>query len=187
MACLCVSQEESLADLIRRAAGKSGFLLFMAGAVAFSLALFWACYNLDNKYTAGGPQPERGVLVLSEAQLEKHPVVFLVHGWEIYRDRLLAPEDFAAGTGGLSPDEFVFIGQYGGFEAGNPERSPHGSATYRLTIGIPSEPAAYTLELPEIYSAYTLYINGVKAHQFGEPNPAHYRPETGMTSVSFLA
>jgi len=187
MVCLHVSQKESLTGLMRRTAGKSGFLLFMAGAVIFSLALFWACYNLDNKYTAGGPQPERGVLVLSEAQLEKYPVVFLVHGWEIHRDRLLAPEDFSLSAGGVSPDEFVFIGQYGGFEGSNPKRSPHGSATYRLSIDIPSEPAAYTLELPEIYSAYTLYINGVKAQQFGEPNPAHYRPETGMTSVSFLA
>jgi hypothetical protein len=43
------------------------------------------------------------------------------------------------------------------------------------------------LELPEIYSAYTLYINGVKAEQFGDPDPGSYRPETGNASVSFLA
>ena len=154
----------------------------MAGAVVFSVILFLACYASDNKYTADGPQAKQGLLVLDEAMLEEHPVVFLIQGWEIYRDMLLAPEDFAEGANNLTPDEFVFIGQYGGFEGSSPGRSPHGSATYRLTIVLPSEPFAYTLELPEIYSAYTLYINGVKAQQFGDPDPEHFRAETAITS-----
>jgi len=156
----------------------------MAGVIVFAVTLFLLCYSFDNKYTASGPQSENGMLTLDESALREYPVVFLTHGWEIYRDKLLAPEDFATGP---SPDEYVFIGQYGGFEGRDIRRSPHGSATYRLNIAIPPAPAAYTLELPEIYSAYTLYINGVKAEQFGDPNTADYYAETGNASVSFLA
>jgi len=156
----------------------------VAGVIVLSVTLFWLCYSYDNKYTAGGPQPANGLLTLNENTLTKYPVVFLTHGWEIYRDRLLSPEDFAQSVG---PDEYVFIGQYGGFEGSDASRGPHGSATYRLNIIIPPKPAAYTLELPEIYSAYTLFINGVKAEQFGDPYPGSYRPETGASAVSFLA
>ena len=164
--------------------GRNRILLLMAGVIVLSVTLFWLSYTFDNKYTASGPQPSTGLLTLTEATLKEYPVVFLTQGWEIHRDRLLAPYDFAQG---LRPDEYVYIGQYGGFEGSDVGRSPHGSATYRLNINIPSNPAAYTLELPEIYSTYKLFINGVKAEQFGDPDPANYRPETGNSSVSFLA
>ena len=169
---------------MKQAGGRNRILLFIAGVIVFSVTLFYVCYLFDNKYTANDPLPENGLLTLDEQSLSEHPVVFLTHGWEIYRDRLLAPTDFATG---LRPDEYVYLGQYGGFEGSDVRRSPHGSATYRLNITIPSVPAAYTLELPEIYSAYTLYINGVNAEQFGDPDPAGYRPETGNSSASFLA
>jgi len=167
-----------------RFTGRAVFALFMAGVIVFSVALFFLCYRFDNKYTASGPVAYNGMLALDEQTLDEFPVIFLTHGWEIYRDRLLSPEAFAAES---RPDEYVFIGQYGGFEGSDPRRSPHGSATYRLSIIIPPEPAAYTLELPEVYSAYTLYINGVLAAQFGDPDPGSYRPKTGNSAVSFLA
>jgi len=164
--------------------GRNLILLLMAGVIVFSVTLFWLCYTFDNKYTASGPQPENGLLMLGNDTLEKHPVVFLTNGWEIHRGKLLTPDDFAEE---LRPDEYVYIGQYGGFEGSDAGRSPHGSATYRINIIIPSTPAAYALELPEIYSAYTLYINGVKVEQFGNPDPANYRPQTGNSIISFLA
>ena len=38
--------------------------------------------------------------------------------------------------------------------------TPHGCGTYALTLDLPETPAQYGLELPEIYSAYRLYLNG---------------------------
>ena len=164
--------------------GKGIFMLFMLCVIVFSVALFLLSYRFDNKYTRPGPQPENGLLMLDDETINDHPLVFLIQGWEFFRGRLLSPEDFMVYQ---QPDEHVYIGQYGGFEGGNPERSPHGSATYRLNILIPEDPATYTLELPEIFSAYILYINGVKAEQFGNPDPVSYHPQTGISSVSFLA
>ena len=152
--------------------------------------LFYFCWHNDNKYTAPGVQPVGGVLILDSDELARNPVIWLVRDWEIYRDRLLSPEDFY-GEGVLPvPDEFIFIGQYGGFEKyvnGILTHSPHGSATYRLTIELPPELRSYTLELPEIYSAHRLYINGLLVSEMGNPDPKHYRPQTGSSSVTVQA
>jgi hypothetical protein len=142
-------------------------------------------YSFDNKYTAAGPQAQDGLLLLGEETLAEHPVIFLVDGWEYYGGRLLRAQDFSSGQ--PKPDEIIYIGQYGGFEAGHLSASPHGSASYRLTIHIPEEPQSYTLELPEIFSAYRLYIDGEQAAVMGTPESADYRPETGNRTVTFKA
>ncbi|MDL2233700.1 GHKL domain-containing protein [Ruminococcaceae bacterium OttesenSCG-928-L11] len=159
-------------------------MLLTVTALASS-CLFLLCYRYDSKYTVPGPQPVQGVLHLSGEDLQRSPVLFLLNDWEIYRDTLLAPADFAHNP--PTPDEFTFIGQYKGFEGGDRSRSPHGSATYRLRIALPPEMDSYTLELPEIYSAYTLYLNGRQLVQMGDPNPASYRAQTGNRSVSLQA
>ena len=169
-----------------RSGSKSYFLLFITGVIAFSVTLFSLCFFFDNKYKAEGPQGRDGLIDWSGNELQGNSVTFLTYGWEIYRGRLLAPEEIS----GNRPDEIIFIGQYGGFE-GALKSSPHGCATYRLNIDLPPEPAAYTLELPEIYSAYRLYINGVLAEQFGKPvdipHLEQYHPQTGNATVSFIA
>jgi len=169
---------------MKRFSGRNLLILIMSGVIVFSVALFSLCFLFDNKYTVKGPQAENGILSLETGALSENPVIFLTQGWEIYRGALLKPSDFSTLR---NPDEIIYIGQYGGFEGSGPGGSPHGSATYRMNITIPSEPAAYMLELPEIYSAYTLYINGVKAESFGNPDPDSYFPRTGNSSVSFLA
>ena len=167
------------AKIDKKKAARLGLLL--VGAAVCSAALFYFCYQFDNKYTQRGKQAVDGVLSLSAQDLENRPVMHLTEGWEIYRDRLLAPEDFSSGH--ISPDEIVFIGEYGGFE-GNVEdgvqRSPHGSATYRLNILLPHEPAFYELELPEVFSAYRCYINGALVSAMGEVGSSeNYRAKTG--------
>jgi len=115
--------------------------------------------------------------------LRERPVVYLTTGWEIYRDKLLVPEDFASDL--FLPDEYVFIGQYGGFESkAGSGRGPHGSATYRLHVTLPLGTRSYTLELPEIYSAYRLYINGELMAGLGEPDKENYRAETGNAKLT---
>jgi len=160
----------------------------LLSVLLISSVLFFICYQYDNKYTAKGPQALAGVLMLDSEKLEQWPVIYLVRDWEIYRGRLLEPEDFVNAP--IFPDELVFIGQYGGFEGhidSGARRSPHGSATYRLTIALPPEKRSYTLELPEIYSAYKLYINGELMTQMGEISPDNYRPQTGNGAVTVQA
>jgi len=159
---------------------------FITLAAVFLLAVF-AClllYQYDNKYTSPGPKGANGILVLSEQDMEQHPVLFLTEGWAYYGGRLLTPADF---VGAPTPDEYIFIGQYGGFDAGDLSAPPHGSATYRLTITVPDELASYLLELPEIFSAYRAYGNGKLVQTMGDPDPASYRPKTGNRTVNIDA
>ena len=165
--------------------GKARLALLLTMTAALSVFGFMTLYLHDNKYTADAPVAWQGELELSEHTLAEQPVVFLVEGWEYYGGRLLAPSDFTASPPG--PDAYIYIGQYGGLEAGNYSASPHGSATYRMRIHLPDEPRVYTLEMPEIFSAYRLYLNGTEAAAAGEPDREHYRAETSNRAVSAFA
>jgi len=166
--------------------------VILTATVLIAAAAFWACYQYDNKYTADGSQPLAGVLILDDDALKRQSFVYLIRDWEIYRGRLLKPDDFQANA--PAPDEIVFIGQYGGFEGhaggntfGGISRNPHGSASYRLNIFLPSDIRSYTLELPEIYSAYKLYINGTLMAEMGQTDAVNYRALTGNRFVTVQA
>jgi hypothetical protein len=159
-------------------------MLKVALTFALTAAFFLMVYQYDNKYTFQGPQARDGILVLDSDSLAAYPILFFVDGWEYYGGRLLTPGDFTANP--PIPDQYMFIGRFGGFEKWN-GGNPHGSASYRLNIRIPEEPAVYLLELPEIFSAYRLYLNGKLAVQMGEPEPEKYRFQTGNRSVSVEA
>jgi hypothetical protein len=157
--------------------------LVLAAACLLAVLCCLAAYEWDNKYTAAEPRGNAGVLVLTEQDLASHPVVPLVSGWEYYADKLLAPGDVV----GATPDATVFIGEYGGFDAGGRSASPHGSATYRLVIELPEHRAQYLLELPEIFSAYRAWVNSELVAEMGDPYPQTYRPETKTRTVQFDA
>ena len=158
-------------------------VLILATA-ACSAALFLLCWHTDNKYTMSGPRAAGGVLFLSEQDLWDNRFIYLTAGWEIYRGMLLEPEDFAYSP--PEPDEIVFIGQYGGLEGrSGSDNHPHGSATYRLNISLPNETESYMLELPEIYSAYRLYVDGELITGMGVPDMDGYRAETGNSKAVF--
>ena len=156
--------------------------------IVVSLTVFgclWL-YLFDNKYTADSPQAGEGLLILNDTLLNDYPVLFLTEGWEYYSGYLLTPEDFGS-DGAPAPDSYIYIGQYGGFDMDIPGASPHGSASYRLRILLPDTPGEFLLELPEIFSAYRLYLNGEPTVAMGDPDPAVYRPETGNKTVSIKA
>jgi hypothetical protein len=131
-------------------------------------------------------------------------LLFLVHGWEIYRGQLLTPRDFAAGSAAVAPTPsgIISIGDPAAFEGADAFGNIHGNASYRLVLDLPPEPAAYAIALPEIFSACRVWINGVEVAAFGTlagsasqvrqekrppvSSPA-YQPQTGEALVSFLA
>lgn len=153
-----------------------------------SVGVFGLCNRYDNKYAVKTPQASNGILVLNEDNLDENPVNYLIYGWEIYRDRIMLPADFE--TGENIPDEYVFIGQYGGFEGSaalGENRSPHGCATYRMNIVLPDQPQVYSLDLPEVFSAYKLYINGRLMKEIGSIDYETYYPKTDIDIISFEA
>ena len=56
-----------------------------------------------------------------------------------------------------------------------------------LTLLLPETERIYALELPEIYSAYRLYVNDTLVAQMGDPDEETYTPRTKIETVTFQA
>ncbi|QNM05323.1 GHKL domain-containing protein [Qiania dongpingensis] len=121
-----------------------------AALLIFSLLLALA-YRADNKYTAGPPYGENGVFAFSESDLGRP--LFLIDGW-------------------LLDGQEVFIGQYSNFSYLSERNSPFGTGTYTLTLRYEGAPRILLLEIPTIFTQYTLYINGVPAVTDGDGTQA---------------
>lgn len=155
--------------------------------ISFLFFLFlYGCYRYDNKYTSSGPQPVSGLLILSEEELEQYPYFILTQQWQYYPDVLLSPDDFSAGS---SPAYMRYhnIGRRNNLSFGKNTDQTQGSATYRLLLSLPESPRVYSLALPEIFSAYRLYINGELMLEMGSADPESYVPETGQRTIDFTA
>ena len=161
-------------------------MLALVLTLAVSSAFFILLYTCDNKYTHEGVQPANGLMDLTAQELEQVPVHYLIRDWIFYPGALLGPEDFADG----SPDRYSVytdIGEHVLLDNLGAENRPHGSGTYVMHLRLPPGRAVYALELPEIFSAYRLYINGFFYAHMGDPDPAHYEPRTQRRQVSFEA
>ena len=55
------------------------------------IPVFLGLYQFNNKYSQNTIQAANGILALSEEELQKSPVRFLVSGWAFYPDALLTP------------------------------------------------------------------------------------------------
>ena len=157
-------------------------ILAVVSVCALTVSTCILLYSYDNKYTVPGPFGRNGILTLGKTDIRGYTV--LAHGWAVYGGMLLTPEDFQTGAA-PQPDMYISIGQLGGFE--RLTGSPHGSATYRLTIGIPEERRSYTLAIPEIFSSCRVYINGREMLALGETDPENFRFETGNAAITFDA
>ncbi len=150
--------------------------------VALSSALFLALYHFDNKYTKAAPQAINGALYVSEADWTNTPIRYLRNGWRFYADCLLTPETLKQQGDNY---QYLSIGEHSNFAMGDSRRSPHGSASYALTLYLPEEEHTYAMELPEIYSAYRFYVNDKLKLQMGKPDTADYQDQTQCRVITF--
>lgn len=158
----------------------SSILIILAIASLFCIGL--NCFN--NKYTANDIQPTGGQIKLSEENLNF--VHFLIKEWAFYPDKLLTPEMLHSDNF-HSPMTYVNIGEQTTFISSTEDTDSHGCGTYVMHLWLPDSEASYALELPEIFSAYTLYINGEKYLQLGNPEISNYQAATKSLIVPFRA
>ena len=137
-------------------------------------------YIWNNKYTYNDLQPSHGQLFVTGADLSAPS--FLINDWEFYPDVLLTPDTYPG-------DYMVYtdIGERTRFDGLGTRTTPHGCGSYALHIYLPEDTRTYALELPEIYSAYNLYINGRLAESVGNPKPDFYTPATQSKIITFEA
>ena len=161
-------------------------IFVLAATVVFSSFLFIGLYHFDNKYSDRSIQAANGLLVLSEEEIQNNPIRYLVKGWGFYPDCLLSPEDFRDGE----PDQYMVytnIGERTRFDNLGAKKDTHGSGTYVLHLQLPKGKTTYALDLPEIFSAYRLYIGERLYLSMGNPDPEQYEPLTQRRLITFEA
>lgn len=152
------------------------YLLTLLAASCLCVGL----YVWNNKYTYNDFQPSHGQLFVTEADLSAPS--FLINDWEFYPDVLLSPDTY--------PGNYMVytdIGERTRFDGLGRRTTPHGCGSYALHLYLPTDTQTYALELPEIYSAYVLYINGRQVTSVGNPDPDSYVPVTQSKIVTFDA
>lgn len=157
------------------------FLLFLAIIILFGILISVWCYHFDNKYTYPRPAAGAGVIHVNMDWYDENPFFYLIDGWEFYHGKTLAANQ--------EPDEILYIGRYGGFDLGDPEANPHGSAIYRIEIVTDSKEREYALELTQIYSRWNLWINGQLMQSVGMEavSDSGELPEPGSNMIVFRA
>jgi len=149
-----------------------------------SSLFFMGLFRWNNKYTHPAPQAENGFLELTKEDLEQYPLRFLCQGWEFYPGLLLSPEELPAASSSYM--HCITIGEQS-FLGNRPDETTHGCGSYAMHLLLPSEECSYALKLPEIFSAYRLYINGRLLLEVGNPDPDSYIPLTQRRMVIFNA
>ncbi|AXU29355.1 TPA: ATP-binding protein [Clostridioides difficile] len=141
-------------------------------------------YKYDNKYTYKSIRASNGILTIDNDTFTKGKLVFLIDDWEFYNHKIFKPNDFTKQD--IKP-EYVFIGQYPDFSMRKGNQSPYGNATYRMRIKNEGKDKLLSLELPEIFSASEVWINGEMVSKLGDVGTEKYRPKIKNSVVSFIA
>lgn len=141
-------------------------------------------YKYDNKYTYKSIRASDGILTIDEETFSKNKLVFLIDDWEFYNHKIFKPKDFIEKN--IKP-EYIFIGQYPDFSMRKEKQSPYGNATYRMRIKNEGKDKVLSLELPEIFCASEVWINGEMVSKLGDIGTERYRPKIKNTVVSFVA
>ncbi len=146
---------------------------------------FTFLYFIDNKYMDKTTiyYGHNGQIDLSNNNFNDNSVIQLCYNWDVYPNEYIPYNKIHSKEAPLN----IFIGQYSGLDFGNKNSSYFGKATYHLKIMLPENVQLYTLELPEIFSSYQLYINGNLLSQCGNIYNRNYHGSTKSSSVSFLA
>ena len=119
--------------------------LQLAAVLLSSVLYFWLCWRFDNKYTYPRPAAKMGVVRLDGDWYEDSPFFYLADGWAFYGGRLLSPEEIA----GAEPDAYLYIGQYGGFDLGDPAAAPPPPAPHPPPKKNPRTPTPPTAATPQ--------------------------------------
>ncbi|PBF81583.1 sensor histidine kinase [Clostridioides difficile] len=141
-------------------------------------------YKYDNKYTYKSIRASNGILTIDNDTFTKGKLVFLIDDWEFYNHKIFKPNDFTEQD--IKP-EYVFIGQYPDFSMRKGTQSPYGNATYRMRIKNEGKDKLLSLELPEIFSASEVWINGEMVSKLGDVGTEKYRPKIKNSVVSFIS
>ena len=130
-------------------------LLLIVAVFALTMGIFFLFYRFDNKYTARGDQAIQGILYVPDDD----SVHYLAREWEYYPNVLLTPQEIKEQKEDYY-SRYVSIGEYGGMDLGDKNKSPFGSGTYRMTLVLPEKEKQYAIGLTEIFLLTSCILMG---------------------------
>lgn len=114
--------------------------------VLILLAVFFCLlFYTDNKYQTPPPYGKSGVITLWEKDLERQNPVFLIDGW------LLTDENVK--------NQPTYIGEFSNLQRGDLSVSPHGQASYQLTLRYEGEPRIVSVDFPQLSFQYAIFLD----------------------------
>ncbi|MGO9137934.1 MAG: PAS domain S-box protein [Syntrophales bacterium] len=137
------------------------------------------------------PQAIRGLLDLTSWNFEQKGPVNLAGQYEFYWSRHIYPADFAA-TQRPRPSGFIRVpGYWKDYELDGQKLPGYGYATYRLTILVGKERGPLSVEIPEVSTAYRLFVDqnelasvGVAGESMEATTPQQHPVRLTFTPVS---
>jgi anti-sigma regulatory factor (Ser/Thr protein kinase) len=105
------------------------------------------------------PRVRQGVLDLSSWNFEARGPVKLDGSWEFHWRRLIGPGDKARGAGSDGPFYITVPGYWNGTYVNGEKIEGRGHATFRLLMKLPDADREYALHVPQLYTAYRLWID----------------------------
>lgn len=116
-------------------------------------------------YGQNHPGLSNGKLDLTNFDFNTIPKLPLNGTWEFYNDQLLTPKTIPQG---VLTNYLEVPSVWNDISIEGDKLSGTGYATYRLKIQLPANIPALSIEMPNVYSSYILYINGQIVAQNGQ-------------------
>lgn len=129
--------------------------MICAGMIMIGLlSYFWQTGSREKQ-----PKVEQGVIDLVQWDLAGGGTIKLDGDWEFYWKELLEPSDFAGGKKPAADNYFSVPNKWNNYKPGE---SPTGDGygTYRVKIKLHAPGKYLTIQMPDVATAYQLYIDG---------------------------
>ncbi len=126
----------------------------------FIKLLLLTSFFLSSQLASASPKIERGILNCMDWDFEKNGNIELRGEWEFYWKQFISPKDFEKGTPHIKPSFATFPELWTNLTIDNKNLSSKGYATYRLHIKNDTLLPIMAIEMPDVYSAYRLWLNG---------------------------
>ena len=127
--------------------------------------LFIPAMLLATEKNTEAPLAQKGIIDLRNIDLQKTTIA-LNGEWGFYWNKLLT----SASSLSQNPSYVPFAQLWNNMQVNGQKLSSTGFATYTLTILMPKEKGKLAVELPDVYSCYRIYVNGLEFAANGNPD-----------------
>jgi signal transduction histidine kinase len=135
----------------------------------YSLIILLLCLGgcAQQSKTMVPPLAVKGVLDLTNWDLERDGPVKLNGQYEFYWNQLLNPQDFIQQSSSLKTDFIVVPSVWNGFEYQGKHIAGHGYATYRLRVLLNGNNTTLAIKSMDLGTSFDLFVNGQKLSSAG--------------------